>query len=193
MIKYLPIFTVLLIATFVSRDARSQKEFTVKGVMHYSEIEGGCWYLETGNGKKYEIKGSDDELRMVRVPDRYLILVVKQVPNLQSVCMIGTLVQITNVVDTVRRPHNPPVTKMKISGKIGKTEEGCWYVKTKKGKKYELQAPIPKKYQKVGAKYSRMSMVVPSVDGECDLDAVIIELDKTSPPEKNIPKKDDPR
>jgi hypothetical protein len=191
--KNLPLFALILLFIFASKDARSQKEFTIKGVMHFTQIEGGCWYLETGNGKKYEIKGSDEELQTVRVQDRYLVLDVKQVPNLQSVCMVGTIVQIVNIIDTVRHPHNPPVKKMKVSGTIGKSGGGCWYVKTKKGKKYELQVPVPKKYQKVGVKYSRMSMVVPSVDGECNLDAVIIEADKSDTPKKNIPKKDDPR
>ena len=93
--------------------------------------------------------------------------------------MIGTMVRIVDILDTVSHPHNPAVDRMQISGRIAKTNDDCWYVQTKNGKKYELQDPVPKKYQRKGVRYNRYSLVISSVDGACNLDAVIIEVGRT--------------
>jgi hypothetical protein len=150
----------------------AQKEFTVKGIMQYSNIEGGCWYLQA-HKRTFELTGTDAQLATVRVEGRPLTLVVKQ-RNMQSTCMMGTVVAIVDILDTVFHPHNPPVDRFKITGKIYQLEDSCYFVKTKSGKRYEFQGTLPKKYRKVGAKYSSMSMVIPSVDGFHNMNGVIL-------------------
>lgn len=169
----------------------AQKEFTIKGIMQFTNIEGGCWYLEA-HKRKFELTGSDAQLRTVRVEGRSLTLVVKQ-RNIQSTCMVGTVVEIVDILDTVFHPHNPPVERYKITGKVYKLDDGCFYVKTKSGKKYEFQGEVPTKYQKSGAKYSVMSMVIPSVDGYHNMSGVILLPNAPEPNPINIPKKADPR
>ena len=44
--------------------AFAQKEFTLKGTMKHTDIEGGCWYLETARGKKYALIGSEEHLHL---------------------------------------------------------------------------------------------------------------------------------
>ncbi len=170
--KMLRISAALFFTLMMVAPSFAQKEFTVKGVMQFTDIEGGCWYLEA-HKRRFELTGSDAQLATVRVEGRPLTLVVKQ-RNMQSTCMVGTVVEIVDILDTVFHPHNPPVDRFKITGKIYKLEDGCYYVKTKSGKKYEFQGEVPKKYRKVGAKYSRMSMVIPSVDGFHVMNGVIM-------------------
>jgi hypothetical protein len=88
--------------------------------------------------------------------------------------MVGTVVEIVDILDTVFHPHNPPVDRFKIRGRVYQLDDGCYYVKTKNGKKYEFQGEVPKRYRKSGARYSRMSMVIPSVDGFHNLNGVIM-------------------
>lgn len=183
--------SALLLFTLLALPSFAQKEFTVKGIMQYSNIEGGCWYLEA-HKRRFELTGSDAELATVRVEGRALTLVVKQ-RNMQSTCMMGTVVEIVDILDTVFHPHNPPVERFRVTGKVYKLDDGCYYVKTKSGKKYEFQGEVPKKYRKSGAKYSRMSMVIPSVDGFHNMTGVIMLPHTTEPTPINIPKKADPR
>ena len=149
--KTLRISALLFFALVTALPSYAQKEFTVKGIMQYSNIEGGCWYLEA-HKRRYELTGTDEQLATVRVEGRSLTLVVKQ-RNMQSTCMMGTVVQIVDILDTVFHPHNPPVDRFKITGKVYKLDDGCYYVKTKSGKKYEFQGEVQKKYRKVGEKY----------------------------------------
>lgn len=178
--KIIVLFAISALSFFGS-SASAQKEFSVRGVMMHTELEGGCWYLQAGH-KKYELVGSEDQMRTVHVEGRMVALNVKQATMIQSVCMIGPMLRIIDIYDTVSHPHNPPITRMQISGRIAKTDDDCWYVRTKNGKRYELQDPIPKRYLHKGARYNRYSLVIPKVDGECNLDAVIIEVGKTVKP-----------
>ena len=99
------------------------------------------------------------------------------------------------ILDTVSHPHNPPFTNERIIGTVHKTKAGCWYVLTKKKKKYELQSPIPKKFMKAGAKYNRISTVLPKSESACNMDFVITisQLDPDMKKEKAFEKKSDPR
>lgn len=170
--------------------ALAQKEFTIKGIMQFTDIEGGCWYLQA-HKRRFELTGSDEQLATVRVEGRPLTLIVKQ-RNMQSTCMVGTVVEIVNILDTVFHPHNPPVERVKLTGRVYKLDDGCYYLKTKRGKKYEFQGDLPKRYRKAGARYSRISMVIPSVDGFHNMYAVIMLPTATEP--AIIPKKKaDPR
>ena len=82
----------------------AQKEFTLQGVVGHTEIEGGCWYLETKRGQKYELVGSEEDLAKVRVVGRFVTLSVRQARMMASICMIGTIVEIREVIDTNRYP-----------------------------------------------------------------------------------------
>jgi hypothetical protein len=183
--------SALLLLVLTALPSFAQKEFTIKGIMQFTDIEGGCWYLEA-HKRRFELTGSDAQLATVRVEGRSLTLVVKQ-RNMQSTCMVGTVVEIVDIIDTVFHPHNPPVERFKITGKVYKLDDGCFYVKTKSGKKYEFQGEVSKKYQKSGAKYSRMSMVIPSVDGFHNMNGVILLPNYVEPKPINVPKKADPR
>ncbi len=189
--KTLRISALLFFALVMALPSFAQKEFIIKGIMQFTDLEGGCWYLEA-HKKRYELTGSDEQLATVRVEGRSLTLVVKQ-RNMQSTCMVGTVVAIVDILDTVFHPHNPPVDRFKITGKIYRLDDSCYYVKTKSGKKYEFQGTLPKKYRKVGAKYSAMSMVIPSVDGFHNMNGVIMLPYVSNSKPINVPKKADPR
>ena len=182
--------SALLLFALAALPSFAQKEFTIKGIMQFTDIEGGCWYLQA-HKRRFELTGSDEQLATVRVEGRPLTLVVKQ-RNMQSTCMVGAVVEIVDILDTVFHPHNPPVDRFRVTGKIYMLDDSCYYVKTKSGKKYEFQGTLPKKYRKVGAKYSAMSMVIPSVDGFHNMNGVIM-LATVSESEISPKKKADPR
>jgi hypothetical protein len=172
----------------------AQKEFTIIGIMQHTDIEGGCWYVQAKQ-QKYELTASPEILQTCHVEGRMLTLRVRQAPMMQSICMIGYMVEVVEVLDTLFHPHNPPVFDKLIKGTVHKTKEGCWYVQASGKRRYELQAPIPKKFMRIGALYNRMSKVIPGPEGNCSMDEVITisELEPDMRPKDAKEKKYDPR
>ena len=156
----------------IANPSYAQKEFTISGVMQHSHLEGGCWYVQAKQ-QKYELNASPEILQTCNVEGRMLTLRVRQAPMMKSICMMGIVVEVIDVLDTVFHPHNPPVFDKNINGIVHKTKAGCWYISASDKRHYELQAPIPKKFMRVGARYNRMSKVIPGSEGNCNMDGVI--------------------
>jgi hypothetical protein len=184
---------VFFLAAF-SQTAFAQKEFTIIGVMQHTDLEGGCWFIESKQ-MKYELTGTPEILQTCHVPGRMLTLRVHLAPMMASTCMLGHMVEVIEVLDTVFHAHNPPFEKKKIKGIVHMTKDSCWYVLAKNKKRYELQPPIPKKFMHSGAKYNRLSTVLPKSESQCDMDAVITisELDPDMKQEEARERKYDPR
>jgi hypothetical protein len=149
-----------------------QNEFTISGIMQHTDIEGGCWFLASKK-VKYELTGTPEILNTCRVEGRMLVLRVRPRALMASTCMLGHVVEVTEVLDTVMHPHNPPFEHRIVKGVIHMSPDSCWYVKTKSNKRYELQNPIPQKFMHVGAKYHRMSTILPRSESLCNMDYVI--------------------
>jgi len=192
--KRILIFLIALFSTAIPHSSFAQKEFTIMGMMQHSGLEGGCWYLQAKQ-QKYELTASPEILQICHVEGRMLTLRVRQAPMMASVCMIGHMVEVIEVIDTLFHPHNPPVFDKKIKGVVHKAKEECWYVRTSDNHRYELQAPIPKKFMRIGARYNRMSKVIPGSEGDCDMDGVITisELEPDMKPKEAKERKSDPR
>ncbi|MEI8134289.1 MAG: hypothetical protein WCH46_04305 [bacterium] len=166
--------TLSLIAIlFATQTAFAQKEFTINGRMHHSDLEGGCWYLEAKN-MKYELVGSPEFMQTCRVEGRMLSLSVTREPRMASTCMIGQIVRVVAIFDTIMHPVDPSYKKETIKGTVHRNKQGCWYVLSAHHKRYELQAPIPKRFMKLRAKYNRLSTVLSSADSGCGMDGVIV-------------------
>lgn len=183
-----------LLPLVLSPSAFAQKDFTVMGIMQHTDLEGGCWFLQTKQ-MKYELTASPEILRICHIEGRALTLRVHQAHMMKSICMIGTMVEVAEVLDTVFHPHNPPFVHRKVKGIIHKTKAGCWYVRGADKLRYELQAPVPKKFMHAGARYNRMSVVLPGSESECGMEAVITisQLDPDMKPKEAKEKKSDPR
>jgi hypothetical protein len=82
-----------------------------------------------------------------------------------------------------------------IKGIVHKTKSGCWYVLSTNKHKFELQPPIPKQFMRIGARYNRMSKVIPGGEGNCDMEGVITIslLEPDMKPKEAREKKSDPR
>lgn len=169
----------------------AQREFTLVGTMMHTDLEGGCWYLETKRGQKYELVGSEENLRKVRVEGRYVTLTVRQAKMMASVCMLGTIVEILEVHDTNRYPRDPVVETRHVRGTVGKTDDGFWYVRASDGRDYEIDRYIVPSWYKPGLRFNRHVKVIPGSDGALDMYMVIIKVIR--PGEGNIPKYNDPR
>jgi hypothetical protein len=184
--KYL-IFLILILPF----DLLAQKEFTLQGTMVHTELEGGCWYLQTKRGQKYELVGSEENLHKVRVEGRFVTLSVRQAKMMASVCMIGTIVEILEVHDTNRYPRDPVVETKRIRGIVSKTSDGFWYIKGNDGKSYEMDRHIVPSYYRTGLRFNRQVKMITGSEGALDMHMLIVEVIR---PGKNIkPKYDDPR
>jgi len=184
--KYLIIlFVTLPLSVF------AQKEFTLQGTMLHTELEGGCWYLETKRGQKYELVGSEENLQKVRVEGRYVTLSVRQAKMMASICMLGTIVEITEVLDTNRYPRDPAIEIKRVRGIVSKTNDGFWYIKGSDGKHYEMDKHIVPSYYRRGLRFNRRVKMISGSEGALDMHMVIIEVIR---PEVRIqPKYNDPR
>jgi len=168
---------LFLIATIfflqLPRLSVAQNEYNIMGMMHHSDLEGGCWYLQVKQ-MKYELTASPAILQTCYIEGRQLTLRVRPTRNIASICMLGRMVEVVEILDSVMHPHNPPVFNKKIKGTVRKTNSGCWYVMATDKKHYELQAPVPKQFMRIGAKYNRMSKVEPGSESQCEnMDGVI--------------------
>jgi len=174
--------------------AFAQNDFTVVGMMHHSDLEGGCWYLQSKNNK-YELTASPEILATCYVEGRMLTLRAHQARMMQSICMMGMMIEVTEVLDTIFHPHDPPYERKIIKGIIHKNKTGCWYVLATDKRRYELQAPIPAKFMHIGAKYNRLSVVLPDSESQCNMNGVITisELEPDMKPKEAKERKSDPR
>lgn len=183
---------IALIAILIN-PAFAQKDFTVSGFMQHTDLEGGCWFLLAKN-TKYELTASPEILATCHVEGRMLTLRAHLAPMMKSICMIGTMIEVTEVLDTLFHPHNPPFERKKIKGIIRKTKAGCWYVASGK-RRYELQQPIPAKFMHSGARYNRLSVLLPDTESQCNMNGVITisELEPDMKSKEAKERKSDPR
>src|SRR2546423_857476 len=111
------ILSALLVFAVLPNSSFAQKEFTIMGIMQHSDLEGGCWYLESKH-MKYELTASPEILQTCHVVGRMLSLRVRQAPMMASTCMLGHMVEVLEVYDTLFHPHDPPYTHEVIKGII---------------------------------------------------------------------------
>jgi hypothetical protein len=70
--------------------------FILKGMMNHLEVEGGCWQFVTEEGKSFEISG---ELFIDRFKhNSYAELVVHPTDDESSICMVGKLVEVLDII-----------------------------------------------------------------------------------------------
>jgi hypothetical protein len=188
---------LLLLLTLGLASQTDAKPYLVTGRMEYvAGLEGGCWYLGAEDGQKYQLIGSQDQMEQVHVIGRNLKLQVEDA-NVASTCMVGKPVRIVKVVQNFGYPVDLAYVTVKASGKVMKTKAGCWYLKTTKGQKYDLQLEeIPKKKRKNGAKvknqYFRIFMDKKA--SQCSFDGTAMFVPAPAPNSRAMEKKPaDPR
>jgi len=183
-----------VLLTVLSHPASAQV-MTLYGQMHHTSIEGGCWYLQTNDGKSYELIGDTSLVYPLHVDGERVGVQVERAKAGASVCMIGEIVRVIKRVDSIRYAEDPLVMPLLIDGKMYRAKSGSWYVKTSKGNEYTFQKPPEKKYRHVGAHFHQKARVImdPSTKKKY-MDGVIIPDDPMPKQKKrNIPKYYDPR
>jgi hypothetical protein len=91
---------LLCVALFFFSACSSSKpypvgSFTIDGVMHHTNLEGGCWVFRASNGQNYELTG-DTAKDLLREGLRAEI-VVKLRSDLKSICMVGKIVEVVEI------------------------------------------------------------------------------------------------
>jgi hypothetical protein len=87
--------SLLLFAACASTKQYPAGSFTIDGVMHHTNVEGGCWVFKAGDGQSYELMG-DAAKDLLREGVRAEI-VVKTRRDLKSICMVGKIVEVVEV------------------------------------------------------------------------------------------------
>lgn len=70
------------------------------GTMHLIQIQGGCWVLESDQGKRYELVGDQASLLPLRREGLRVSVEVEADPNLVGRCMVGQMVRLIRVIPT---------------------------------------------------------------------------------------------
>lgn len=174
--------TLLLVfgLTAVHAEGYAQSEFNIVGVMQHTDLEGGCWYLQDYSGKKYEVLGSQDQLQTLHVEGRQVSIMAQKNLKTSSTCMLGQVVKVISILDTVPHPRDPALFTLKVTGTIKKNKAGCYYLQTTKGKKYQVDPKAPAKFRKVGRKYSGTIRVLDRSMSSCNMDGLLVGENPTS-------------
>ena len=132
---------------------------TIAGTMVHTNLEGGCWYLDAGEGKHYELIGDEGVVNSLHSDGKMVQVRVRPAKGVSSTCMVGPIMQVVEDVTPQLHPTDLVMTTMHIEGTVhraGKT----WYVTTKEGLRYDFKELPPKKYRKVGRHYNHTDRVV---------------------------------
>jgi hypothetical protein len=148
---------ILSIAALSAHPAMAQ-EFLLHGKMVFTNIEGGCWYLDAG-GKHYELTGDSAMVASTHIEGAYVTVSVEPAKGAMSACMVGEIVKLVQVQESERHPVDAMVSDMDVKGIMHKSADGKWYVQSSKKVKFLLVHPIAK-YKHTGARYHRFSRVV---------------------------------
>jgi hypothetical protein len=85
----------LLLSSCASTKQYPVGSFTIDGVMHHTNVEGGCWVFKASAGQSYELVG-DAAKDLLREGLRAEI-VVKARSGLKSICMVGKIVEVVEI------------------------------------------------------------------------------------------------
>jgi hypothetical protein len=89
--------SLLLFAACASTSTKQYPadSFTIDGVMHHTNLEGGCWVFKATDGQSYELTGkaAKDLLREGLRAE----IIVEPRPDLRSVCMVGRIVEVIEI------------------------------------------------------------------------------------------------
>lgn len=66
------------------------------GIMQYLDVEEGCWQFITDDGEAYEIVGIN--VAPLHVHGLKAEIVVRVIPNIVSICMVGKTAQLLEIV-----------------------------------------------------------------------------------------------
>jgi len=177
---------LLSLLTLSSLTAHAQ-EITISGTMHRSTLEGGCWYLQTNGGKRFELVGDTGLVHPLRVEGQHVTVRAELAKNAASICMMGEIVRVLQRIDTTRYAIDLPIMPITIEGTVHRTATGVWYVKTSQGREFEFQQPPAKPYRHVGATiHQRFRVLLDRKSTKTGKDGVI--LPNSKPPRKPIMK-----
>jgi hypothetical protein len=93
--RVLLIALLLLFSACASTKQYPPGSFTIDGVMHRTNLEGGCWVFRAADGQSYELIG-DAAKDLLREGLRAEV-VVRPRRDVMSICMVGRIVEVVEV------------------------------------------------------------------------------------------------
>ena|ERR1700733_9275366 len=168
---------------------------TLSGTMHHTQLEGGCWYLQTDDGKHYELTGDASIVNPLRVDSQRIEIQAEIAKGAASICMVGQIVRVIKRIDNVRYAQDPLIMQIALDGKMYHAKNGYWYLKTSSGKQYEFKTAPANVYRHSGVRFHQKVRVLldKAYTHNKKMEGEILPESTQQPKEKNIPKKYDPR
>jgi hypothetical protein len=183
--KLIALAAILISVAFGS--AAEAKPFEIFGQMQYADgLEGGCWYLESEDGERYQLVATPDEMKLLQVKGRRVRLRVEDADQMASTCMMGRIVRVMKIMDGASYPVDMAWTYLTLKGRVYKSKGGCYYLKTRNAN-YELSpANMPAKFKKRGARfYQEVKVMMGKGATKCGFDGLIFfERPQTKAKEK---------
>lgn len=90
----LPIFFLALISCAPTKEYPAG--LVLKGVMHFTDIEGGCWVFKADDGQAYELIGKD--VKRLQKDGLRAEIFVRPRTDLASICMMGKIVEVIEII-----------------------------------------------------------------------------------------------
>ena len=75
----------------------SQGAYPLTGVIHYINIDSGCWQLRSEQNQLYELVGND--MARLLKNDDHVQLIVQSINDQSSLCTSGQLVEIIEIIN----------------------------------------------------------------------------------------------
>jgi hypothetical protein len=92
----------LLLSSCASTKQYPVGSFTIDGVMHHTNVEGGCWVFKGSAGQSYELIG--DAAKDLLHEGLRAEIVVKPRSDLKSICMVGKIVEVLEIKEVRSGP-----------------------------------------------------------------------------------------
>ncbi|PTM58450.1 hypothetical protein [Desmospora activa] len=77
-----------------------EEPFVLSGTMRLLDIQGGCWVLETAEGKRFQLDGTPEQLHTLRRDGARVTIYAVKAPDRYGTCMIGTWVKVIQIMGT---------------------------------------------------------------------------------------------
>lgn len=85
----------------VISDVEARGVLHLSGTMHLVPVEGGCWKFMEKNGTGYELYGANVD--SIHIEGLEVVLKVRPKSNLKSVCMVGQVAELVEIV-SLKKP-----------------------------------------------------------------------------------------
>lgn len=101
--RFITVMSTLLVVALsgcsVSKESNDfgPDAFEINGIMRFVDVEGGCWQFKSDDGSAYQLSG--DNISKLFREDIRAKLIVRELHDVATVCMMGKIVRVLQIVE----------------------------------------------------------------------------------------------